>query len=122
MYVEQVLKGPALTKFRNDMLVCKELVRNETGYHWDLGEPEDVAFDDLWAFWKIGGLWDSGDDITDKDRYIDIERALCFILGRSMWKRYHNVFNEHIYYVTNDIQKPFKLGTVEYSKRVCEIF
>ena len=27
MYVEQVMKGPALTKFRNSVLACKELVK-----------------------------------------------------------------------------------------------
>ena len=38
MYVEKVLKGTALTKFRNSVLTCKELVRNEYGDQWGLGE------------------------------------------------------------------------------------
>ena len=39
MYVEQVLKGSALTKFRVSVLACEELVRDESGYQWGIGKP-----------------------------------------------------------------------------------
>ena len=32
------------------------------------------------------------------------------------------MFCEHIYYFRNDIQKPFKMGTIEYTEHVCEMF
>ena len=32
------------------------------------------------------------------------------MLGRSEWDNNYNVFDEHIYYVRNDIQKPFKMN------------
>ena len=39
-----------------------------------------------------------------------------------MWKNHRSVFNEHIIYVKNDIQKPFKMVVTEYSERVRESF
>ena len=37
MCVDQVLDGPALTKFRNTVLICKKLVKDEYEDHWGLG-------------------------------------------------------------------------------------
>ena len=39
-----------------------------------------------------------------------------------MRKKHHNVFGEYIYYVRNDIQKPFKMGTLEYTEHVRDMF
>ena len=34
----------------------------------------------------------------------------------------HNVFDEHIYYSRNEIQKHFKTGILEYAEHMHEIF
>ena len=39
-----------------------------------------------------------------------------------MRKKHHNVFGEHIYYVRNEIQKPFKMGTLQYTEHVHGMF
>ena len=36
--------------------------------------------------------------------------SLWFVLGSYMFNKNRNVSDEHIYYVINDIQKPFKVG------------
>ena len=91
------------------MLACKELVNNEYIYQRGLEEPEDVPLDDFWELWKTNGLVEAGEKITAKDRYIDLYRSLWFILGILMWQKHRIVINEHIYYVINDIQKPFNM-------------
>ena len=50
MYIDQVLKGPALTKFRNYVLASKDISRDEYGDQWGLGYPEDVCSEDFWGF------------------------------------------------------------------------
>ena len=39
-----------------------------------------------------------------------------------MRTKHHNVFGEHIYYIRNDIHKPFKMGTLQYTEHVREMF
>ena len=43
MFIDHVLEGSARNKFKNYMISCKEIDRNERGYQWGLGKPEDVC-------------------------------------------------------------------------------
>ena len=110
---EQVLKGSALTKYRNTVIAKNELVREEYGYQWGIGEPEYVASHDLWAFYKTDGLDCGGCEITTEDRWIKLDRDIWFMMGSPKWKNNCNVFEEHIYYFRNEIQKTFKMGILE---------
>ena len=110
MFIKQVIKGPALTRFRNSLLVRNELVRNESRYQWGLGEPEDVCSDHFWLFFKTNSLVCNGDGITPKYRCIDLDRDLWFMMGMLMRKKRCNLLNENIYYVSNDNQKPSLLS------------
>ena len=67
VYVEQFLKGTSLTKFRNSMIIRKELIRDEAGYHWSIVKTGDVALYDFWELCKIDGLGEDGDAIPTKD-------------------------------------------------------
>ena len=44
------------------------------------------------------------------------------MLVRSKWKKNLSVFDEHIIYVNNDIQKPYKMGILKYAECVSEPF
>ena len=44
------------------------------------------------------------------------------MLGKSMWKKHHSIFDEHIHYVRNDIQKPFKMKILKYDERMGDMF
>ena len=122
MFIENVLKGQDLTKFRNAMLAFKELFRSENGYHWGLGKPEYMCSDYFWELFKTNGLGYNGEDTTAEDRCIELDRSIWFILGKLMQKKHHNVFGEHVYYVRNNIHKPFNMGTIEYTEHVREMF
>ena len=43
-------------------------------------------------------------------------------MGRSMLKKHHNVYEEHVYYIINDIHKPFKMLIFDYAEHVSYIF
>ena len=104
------------------MIAFKELVRNEAGDQWGLGKPEYVCSYDFWALYNTNDLGCNGEDTTAKDMCIDIDISIYFILEKLMRKKHKNVLGEHIYYVRNYIQKPFKMGTLEYTEHVCEMF
>ena len=43
-------------------------------------------------------------------------------MGRLTWKNNWNVYDKHVLYISNDIQKTFNRGTLENTERVCEMF
>ena len=38
-----------------------------------------------------------------------------------MWKSHRSTFRDHVKYIHNDIMKPFRVGIIHYSERVCEM-
>ena len=87
------------------MFSWKYISKEDSGNQWTLGEPENVVLYDFWDFCKADSLDCGGDIIIGKDQCIDLDSALCLIMGESMWKNHRIVFNEHVIYVNNDIQK-----------------
>ena len=81
-----------------------------------------MALDDFWEFFKTNGLGEAGDEITSEERFIDLERALWFIMGRLMYKEHCNMFNGNMYYTMGDIKKIFNMEILEYSERVRGMF
>ena len=77
-----------------------------------------MTLDDFWGLFKYDGLDCDRDELTGEDRYIDLERALWFMTGISVWKNHRNFFYEHILYVNNDIQNSYKIGILKYSERL----
>ena len=69
---------------------------------------------DFWEFCKTNYLGEAGNTITSKDSYIDLDISIWLIMGRFMRKKHRNKFCEHIYYVMNEIHKPFNMGILEY--------
>ena len=122
MYFEKVLKGTALTKSSNAVLACKELVKDKSGDQWGIDKPGDVALDYFWAFGKNNVLEEDGDTINSVDGWIELDIALCFMLGRPTWNIYCNIFDEHIYYVINEIKKPFNIIIIYYAECVRGVF
>ena len=111
MFVKKLLNGKVLIKFSNVVLSCKEIARGESGDQWGLGEPsEDVCLENFWAFYNTNDIVCDGEEITAKDRYIFLYKALWFIMCRSICNKHYRVFDEYIYYVRNDIQKHFLNG------------
>ena len=86
MYFEKFLRALALKKFRNVVLSCRDISKDNSENLWNLGEPENVVLDDFWYLCKVDELDCNGDVITNKDLWIDLDCSLWFMLGRSMWK------------------------------------
>ena len=93
------------------MLSLKDTTKEDGGNQWTLGKPESFTLDGVWCLCKANGLDCSGDVITDKDRCIDMDFTLRFMLGISIWKIIEVGFNENIIYVKNNTKNPYKYAS-----------
>ena len=41
IYFEKFLRGPALTKFINTIIYCKEITKEVSGNQWNIGEADN---------------------------------------------------------------------------------
>ena len=73
-------------------------------------------------FFKTYIIERGGYEITIEDSWIELDRALWYMLGRSMWNNHHNMFKENIYYVWNDIKKLLNMAIIEYAEHMREMF
>ena len=78
------------------MINCKYIARNKAGDQWSLGEPEDVCSEDFWELCSTGRTSCDSDDLTVKDRCIGLDISISFIMGRLMWKKYRNIYEEYV--------------------------
>ena len=86
IYFDQVLRGKSLIKFRKSMLYCKNISKEEAGDKWNLVKPDNVTLYDFWYFYKADVLDLDCDELASKDRCMDLDTALWFMLVRSMCK------------------------------------
>ena len=82
MFIEELLVLLALNKSRNAVLAWKDIIRNESGDWCGLVEAEYVCSEYFWDLCKTYGLGHDGDETTVKDRLIDLDRTLWFMLSR----------------------------------------
>ena len=68
VFVDNYLKETSLIKFRNFVLSCKEIARDEAIYQWGLGEQDDVCSENFWALCNTKGIGCDNGDITSKGR------------------------------------------------------
>ena len=47
-YMQSILRGKALNKYKQVMVGCKELMKGLAGYQWNLGEMKDVTMEKFW--------------------------------------------------------------------------
>ena len=85
-------------------------------------DATSMPMDYFWTFDKVYGLYAEGVVTTDKKCYNYIECRLWFQLGKSMWKKHHRVFDDHVRYFTNDIRNNFKVKILHFYEHVYEIF
>ena len=76
-------------------------------------------------FWRFSKADDQDDDaylITGEACYKCFECELWFELGKSICKKNHSVFKDHVRYILNNIQKPYKARIFHYDERLREVF
>ena len=72
----------------------------------------------LWVSTKVDWFYSDSDEISTEDCCNEIEQDLCFHLGKSMCKKNHSVFNDHINYIKNDIHNSYKVVILHCAKHV----
>ena len=59
--------------------------------------------------------------VTGVDYCVEFDSDLWSDLGKIIWRKHHYIFQYHVKNMHNDIVKPFRLGILQYTERVCEI-
>ena len=70
---------------------------------------------------KLDGVDSSGNMYLGTDRCLSSEKDIWFELGKSMRKKHRSVLQYHVRKIHNDIVKTFRVGILQYSKRVREM-
>ena len=92
-FIERILKGATLKKFRAVLLYCKGNIVLEAGENWNLGKPNEVSMENFWTFEKADVLDTNGQEISTEDHCNNIERNLWFQIGKSIWKNHQSLLN-----------------------------
>ena len=101
---------------------CKEQSGTNFGHSWTLGDAGTAFIEE---FWNVSEAYGSDDDVytvSGETVCKDFEHDIWFGLVKTMSKKHHSVFDDHIKYVTNKITKPFKVRTLKNTEFVNEIF
>ena len=75
----------------------------------------------FWDWDNVNYIDGQGDLYLGPDRCSDSEKYTWFELGKSMWRKNPSTLHEHIKYTHNDIVKPLRFGTLQYSERIYEM-
>ena len=51
----------------------------------------------------------------------EFDKHILFELGKSMWRKHHSTYQDHIKYIRNDIVKPFRVIIIQYTEHICEM-
>ena len=78
--------------------------------------------EDFWNWAKSYGLDSDGDAYLGVKNCVDFEKGIWFELGKCMWRKHRNVFQEHLKYIHNYILKPYRVGILGYSECSQEIY
>ena len=81
----------------------------ESGENWTLDDVKYMSMEDLCIFENNDGLDTDSDDVIAENHCNNIECDLCFKIGNSMWKNCRGVFDDHMKYINNNIQKTYKV-------------
>ena len=86
---------------------------------WNIGEANNFTMEQLWN-WTKADVWNSGRDYISGENWCqDCEKELRFELGNIMWMKHRSVFQYHAKYIYNEVLKPYRVGILQYSKRIC---
>ena len=73
-YMQRLLRGEALKKYKTVLVDCKETAKGVYGYQWMLCEAKGVTMDHLWTWEKKYGTDAGSIDYLDVDKCIDFEK------------------------------------------------
>ena len=102
-------------------MTCRQLEKELAGYEWTLGDLTGISTEYFWTWAKTDTTGYYGHDYLARDKCVNFERELWFVLGDCMWRKHQSVYQDHMKYVCNDILKPLKFKILRYAERVREM-
>ena len=85
------------------------------------GDLKWLSTDYFWTWAKSDGLAYYRDAYLVLEKCVEFEKDVWFGLGEAMWRNHWSVFQDHLKFIRNDIVKPFRVGTLQSTKRVQEM-
>ena len=80
-YMQRLLRGSAIKKYKTVLKECKESVKDISGYHWALGKAKYVTMGQFYTWEKVYGIDNDGDANLGVDKCINFEKEIWFDLG-----------------------------------------
>ena len=119
-YTERILTGPVLVFFVV-LLACKDVAKGFAGYQWILVSTKYVIIKYIWNWENQYRLAANRYGICVIDYFKESDQELRFGLGKSKWKKYQSKFHDYVKYIHNNIQKPFMVGILHYTRSIIEM-
>ena len=120
-YTQRIFRGAALKKNREVLVTCKKSAKELAGDEWTLGDINGISTEDFWNWAKTDTIGYDGKPYLAIDKCVNFDKNLWFELGKCMWWKHRSVYQYHMKYALNDIVKPFKVKTLRYAERVCDM-
>ena len=95
-YMERILRRPAMNKFWQVMLECKELEKGLSGDQWSIGLVKSVTMEQFYTWDKDDWHERTWDPISGAEHCAYFEKELWFELGKRMWRKHRSVFQDNV--------------------------
>ena len=117
-YMDRILRLPALNKYQQVLVECKQFLKALYGYQCSLWLAKGVSMEQFQAWENVDTIDRSGGPISGLGQCTYFEKDFWFELVNCMWSKHHRVFQYHLKYIHNDIVNPSHVGILRYAGHV----
>ena len=98
-YTQRILRGAALKKIEGGPDGVQAVGKGSRGRQVDPQRFEALSTDRFCNWYKSDRLGNNGYACLGLDKCVDFEKDLWFELGKCMWRKHRNVFQDHLKYI-----------------------
>ena len=104
-----------LKRYKAFLTECKQSEKYLVGDKWTLANLKALSIEGLWTWYNSNGIAFNGYAYLGLDKYVDLEKEICFELEKYMRRKHCSVLQDHLKYIQNDIVKPFSVVILCYA-------
>ena len=90
-YMQRILRGAALKKYREVMIIYRKSAKELAGDEWNLGKLEGLYTENFWTWDKTDNTGYDVHSLFNWDEHVEFERESWLELGKCMWRKHQSV-------------------------------